>query len=553
MVNNVIILENYKIVRGKEILKSDIFEKLISKNEFPILFIGSGISKRYLQEFPSWVKLLELFWQELNEPTDFYGQYNILKTRIIGENPGVSTKEIEYLTNTKFTTLINTKYNKMFNEGGIIIDGFSTKDSFDTGIPPFKMSIVNKFSSYQIEDDLSDELELYKKALLKSQIIITTNYDTFIEDKYNSESQYGIKKYVGQSGFFEETVGYAELYKIHGCVTKPQSIVITENDYINYDQNSILISAKVISMLLNSPIIFFGYSLTDLNVRKYIKDFASSIGVDDAVSLEDKLIVIDWAEGEDRLLEEVIYDPELKCRFTYIRTDNYSAIYEYIHRINQGVAPSEIRKFKHIIKQIVIDAGKQGELKSVLVSPLELERIEEILASGGIVDQNLIVALGDSRIIFKIPNILTYLEDYIFEKNELTSDVALRFLAKEPPSGRYPFKRYLTLDIIEKSSLHHYEKVKLKQRLELQGNLEDQIASIRPTYRKDYNLLNEIMACGFGEDREYVTIAYNIKKLDINDVEKYLKEKVESLVKNGEARINTNLRRLMLVYDLIKN
>lgn len=44
---------------GKSIL-----EILQIKNEFPVIFIGSGISKRYLLKCPSWEGLLEELWEK---------------------------------------------------------------------------------------------------------------------------------------------------------------------------------------------------------------------------------------------------------------------------------------------------------------------------------------------------------------------------------------------------------------------------------------------------------------------------------------------------------
>ncbi|AXU29689.1 TPA: hypothetical protein ACKONR_000647 [Clostridioides difficile] len=41
-----------------------ILDILIEKNEFPIVFIGSGISKRYLKNYPSWDGLLEELWKK---------------------------------------------------------------------------------------------------------------------------------------------------------------------------------------------------------------------------------------------------------------------------------------------------------------------------------------------------------------------------------------------------------------------------------------------------------------------------------------------------------
>ena len=58
-----------------------ILDELIKKNEFPIIFIGSGISKRYLKNYPSWLELLEKIWKEIEkyegeEKRNFYSKLN---------------------------------------------------------------------------------------------------------------------------------------------------------------------------------------------------------------------------------------------------------------------------------------------------------------------------------------------------------------------------------------------------------------------------------------------------------------------------------------------
>lgn len=534
-------------------MERSVLKKLREKNEFPILFVGSGISKRYLNDFPSWDELLEQFWEDSKIPGDFYGRLNILRDDLKNTEKNMKDKEVEFNSNIEMSSIIAKGYNTMFNQGEIDVEGFSTKEAYNSGIEPFKMGIKNKFNTYTVRPEMEDEVKKFKKALTKSQIMITTNYDSFIEDCYNSLSQYGIKTYIGQSGFFEETIGYAELYKIHGCISKPQSIVISKEDYRLFNENSILISSKIISMLIHSPIIFLGYSLTDQNVRKFIKDFASSLTNNDPVSIEERLIIIDWEENQNELVEEVIYDQDLNCKFTVIRTDNYEKVYEYISSIDQGVAPSEIRKYQHIIRQLVVDSGREGALRSVLLSPIELDKIEEMIKDGSILNEKVVVALGDSTVIFKIPNKLTYLEDYIFERNELTTDVVLRFLANEQTSGRYPFIKYVTEENINESKLHDYEKQKLKQRLENHSDLGVQMKSIPISYRIEESDLNRILTSDHVEDREYCLIAYNIERLNINEVEQYIKERVTELVSVGENKINTHLRRLLLIFDLHKN
>lgn len=46
-------------------MEKSILDIMINKNEFPIIFIGSGIPRRYLVKYPGWEELLEEFWKKI--------------------------------------------------------------------------------------------------------------------------------------------------------------------------------------------------------------------------------------------------------------------------------------------------------------------------------------------------------------------------------------------------------------------------------------------------------------------------------------------------------
>jgi SIR2-like domain len=523
-------------------------DKLIKNNEFPIVFIGSGLSMRYLRNFPNWRGLLQYLWNLTTEQSDFYAFLNRIRNDIAKENKGLNQSELDYLTNIRVGTILEEKINELFYHEKIKIDNFSQKEAFEEKISPFKKVLSNKFLKYEFKEEMLDEFEFFKKMLIKTQIILTTNYDTLIEDAYNSISNYGIKTYIGQKGFFEQTIGYAELYKLHGCATEPKSLIITENDYKQFDKNSVLISAKIISQLLHSPIVFLGYSLTDQNIRNIIKDFSSSLSEKELMRLESKIIVVEREEGLNKIIEERINDSDLNCRFTHIRTDNFEEIYKKIAEINQGVAPSEVRKYQHIIKNLIIERGKEGTLNSLLVAPDQLDELEKKIGN-----KKLIVALGDNTYIFAMPDVVTYVYDYVFEKDELNTDIVLRFLANQVPKSRLPFLRHVSQETISNSNLHPHEKEKLKQRLENHGDFSKEKRMINKWYQIKYNTLEDILNENYPQERKYGIIAYNIDNLNFTDVENYIKEEVQKLKENGEARISSELRRLILLYDLKKN
>lgn len=525
-----------------------ILDKLIENNEFPVVFMGAGISKRYLKNFPDWTGLLEEFWEQLGLQ-NFYGEFNNIRDEIEKANPEYTSKELDHYSNIQMGSLIEEKYNREFNSGNIVLDGFTTKDAFKLKISPFKKAISERFKMYKLKDDIEDEYRSFKKMLLKTQIILTTNYDTFIEDSYDSHSTYQITKFIGQKGFFQDSYGYAELYKLHGCVVSPNDIVISVADYDKFEKNSVLISAKIISMMLISPIIFIGYSLTDINVRKIIKEFTRSLTEEEIQILENRLVLIERSNGEQEFIEEVINDKDLGCKLKVIKTDNFGKLFETISLINQGIAPTEVRKYQHVIKQLIIDRGKKGALNTVLLSPEELDKLE-----GDLFTKNIAVALGDAKLIFQMPNIISYALDYISDKDEFSTDIRMRLVAMQSPLSRIPANKILDRKLIEASGLHASEKEKLYQRFRLARDFKYHHGKVNGSnvFNRYATKVNDIISKKEKKSKIYDTLSYNIQSLDLDELKQYLVSELEELNKIGEIKLNTEFRRLLLLYDILK-
>ena len=56
----------------------EFLENLQKNNEFPIIFIGSGITRRYFDDAPTWDKLLTTIWDETSIEQKYYSKYNQL-------------------------------------------------------------------------------------------------------------------------------------------------------------------------------------------------------------------------------------------------------------------------------------------------------------------------------------------------------------------------------------------------------------------------------------------------------------------------------------------
>lgn len=534
-----------------------ILDELVKKNEFPIIFIGSGISKRYLKNYPSWLELLEKIWKEIEQcegekKRNFYSELNFISEKLEKEK----IEDKDFHVNIEIASTIEENLKDLYYKDKFKIENLTQEETYKNKINPFKKYLANIFSNNELINSNSEELKEFKNMLRKSRVILTTNYDTFIEECFEENEREILKKYIGQKGLFQGGNGYCELYKIHGSIEEPNSIVITEEDYKEYDKNSILITSKIVSSLLNSPIIFIGYSLTDLNIKNIIKNFSNSLDEKEKSLLSKRIIIINWKKDEENIIEEIITDSSLNCTYTVIKTDNYLEVFKKIGKINQGATPAEISKFEHIIKELIVQRGKKGELDKTIVNLISNEDLKNIKNIG---NSNIAVAVGNKAILVKSPSVLDYLEDYFKEEDNIEIEIQLRFLAQQSNSITFPALRYLTENNIDNSNLLDNEKSKLKKRIE---KLEEY--NTESTFYKNelpYNVINEVKKFAKSkknekkikttlEQIEEAFINSNIDNFEKLDLKDYILDRVQKMKKVNNVDISTNFRKLLINYDL---
>lgn len=110
--------------------------------------------------------------------------------------------------------------------------------------------------------------------------IITTNYDTLLENSASIKTANYKVIYEDKDLLSNASDGY--IIKMHGDIDHPQTIVLKESDYIDYEQTHPLISTYIKSLLVNHTFLFVGYSLNDNNLNLiigWINYFCKQYGV----------------------------------------------------------------------------------------------------------------------------------------------------------------------------------------------------------------------------------------------------------------------------------
>ena len=230
---------------------ADIAELIKKKGCQPILFIGSGFSKRYWGT-PNWDELLTELGSECAEVKHEYAYYR---------QSGKSNKEIG--------SIFAAAYKEWaWNNGktGFPRQYFSPKYASDIFI---KYIVAQKLKNLQHEETAtfgSKELdsEILELKEISPHAVITTNYDTLIEAIFKD-----YKPVIGQQVIRHSYMSIGEIFKIHGCVSDPESIVLTNEDYDKFANDKKYLSAKLFTFFVEHPLVFIGYSANDSKYQEY--------------------------------------------------------------------------------------------------------------------------------------------------------------------------------------------------------------------------------------------------------------------------------------------
>ncbi|WP_440954512.1 SIR2 family protein [Methanosarcina sp. Mfa9] len=108
------------------------------------------------------------------------------------------------------------------------------------------------------------------------QTIITTNYDKSFELAYGTD----IFTILNDKDVPTSVGNKVNLYKIHGDIDVPDSIIITKKDYSDYykEQKENLLWNEIRSLVSKYSILFIGYSFEDSNIKSVFEDVLERLG-----------------------------------------------------------------------------------------------------------------------------------------------------------------------------------------------------------------------------------------------------------------------------------
>lgn len=290
----------------------------------PIFFIGSGLSRRYL-DTPNWEGLLREIagkvaceyetmaescngeYEEIARELEYYCFRNAGSEELEANRSGrrkIFRNLIANILNQfvqRYAENIVLKQSEEFS--GEIINQLQEIRNKETVGNPSEIAegydnITKNIREHS--DSLKKGQEIQALQRISPRAIITTNYDTLLEDIIFAQR---CNVHIGQDGFSENRRGdetKMDLYKIHGCVTKPESIIITKEDYDNFSSKSKYLYSKLFTFFWEYPVIFIGYSITDRNIKDILTAMIEIMTEEQKNEFLEHIWIVDYAMPDEK-------------------------------------------------------------------------------------------------------------------------------------------------------------------------------------------------------------------------------------------------------------
>ncbi len=125
-------------------------------------------------------------------------------------------------------------------------------------------------------------------ATLPSQQVVTTNYDQLFE-----RASEAIRRPVVTLPYESVKSDDRWVLKMHGCISHPDDIVLTREDYLRYAERRRALSGVVQSLLITRHMLFVGFSLDDENFHRIADDVRKVVLSEEGEPFATSVILMD--------------------------------------------------------------------------------------------------------------------------------------------------------------------------------------------------------------------------------------------------------------------
>ncbi|MDQ0299663.1 hypothetical protein J2S78_002083 [Salibacterium salarium] len=516
---------------------SEVFNNIVKSERLPIIFAGSGLSKRYTTNSYDWKELLiKCISNYSDDPLNKYKEY---KEEV---EHGMEYKNVnKFSVNERIGSFVERDFNKAYYRKQITELRVKEEDS------PLKVYVSQLLNQYGLKEEMEDEINLFKSLKEKMLTVLTTNYDTFFEDVVFTKHE----KIVGQQIFKKSEMG--TIMKIHGCSSLPNSLVLTSKDYDKFQRKRRILSAKIINLFTENPVIFMGYSISDENIKAILLDIFQCLEDDEEFKkFEERLVIV--------IFDETVKNPlvgtygmnieGVEISMTKITLSDFTPLLKEMNKLKRITTLKEIQHIKDLVYDIVED--NEGEKKKLvnLVEDDEYDGDEIVVAIGKeseMLDSVGITGIQASDLFDDLIN--DNLESTLRGRYNLLAERQLPNLLRG--NNVLPVNKYLKN--VDRDNIVLEEKVINMERMMPEDFLTNSIRRRGTNYaRCNYESLEEIFNAEIPYNKKFsYLVLRTVFDANVEEIQKFLQNYNEALrqINNG----NTIYRKLVCILDIKKH
>lgn len=511
-------------------------EEVVAKfNTTPFLFAGSGITRRYYG-LPDWIGLLTYFAKKVKSD-QFAFQYYESKVK--------EMDDVDRLP--AIAAYIEKDFNEEWfkNSNEIRSESQEVQDAVASGVSPFKAEIAKYISSLSVvKSEYTEEVKkLQEIARNNISGVITTNYDCFFEDLFE-----GYKAFIGQDELvFSQLQGVAEIYKIHGSVTSPESIVINQSDYQLFRDKGKYLAAKLMTIFMEYPIIFIGYSISDSNIQEILGNIVECLPTNKVESLKKRFVFVDYQQDHKECVvttHSLVINGKV-IEMTKVVLSDFRMLYDALSIKKAALPVKLLRRFKD---ELYTFALTQQPGPTMQVAALDDGRIDENMLA-------LSIGLASTGVygLARAVNSEQWYRNIILHDSMYSSDMLLEYvypeLAKQN-SWKLPVWYYIKnsnfkSELAESKAPHSYDEIVSEASIKRNKTAIAGRTAMEIWTDEKSNIFKAIRLLGFLPEN----------KIDVDQYQQILEiifDENANILSSLVASNRSNLNRMIRIFDYLR-